>query len=418
MTIEKIMDAIEKQKTILTDYHKKVDELQDKVQKNEGGQGELKAQVDKMDAALDKLDKFKDDMDKELQKQKAIATVSTLVKDEHLTTFENFIRKGDDNNPELKNKLLDLELKMFKNSTSVGTDANGGFAVPDQLSKVLYDLAGQINTMRGICRVIKVSTPNFKELVNLKGAASGWVGETDARSETGTPQLAQLTPFMGEQYANPYATQQSLDDIFFDVGQWLVENVLELFSDDEESAFISGNGTNKPKGILAYTLATTDDGTRAFGEIQYGTTGKADGFLAPTTSVSPVDCLIDLMALLKTKNLKGASFLMNRLTQATARKFKDAQGAYIWQPSLTAGTPNMLLGHPVKISDDMPNIAADAYPIMFGNFKKGYTIVDRVGIRVLRDPYSAKPYVGFYTTRRVGGMVKDSEAIKVLKVAA
>lgn len=415
---DKVMKAIEEQNRILGEYQKDVNALTEKQKNAEAGQAEIKEKLARMDSALDAVDTAKAEFEAEVKKMRAIEAVADIVKTSaHAQSFVKFMRKGD--SPELSNQLRDFEKVMFKNAVDVTTGANGEFAVPDEMSRAIYDLAGAVNTMRSICRVIQVSTPNYEEIVNKKGASAAWVGETDARSATDTPSLAKLTPYFGELSAYPLSTQHALDDIFFDVGRWLVENVIEAFIDAEEAAFISGNGTSKPKGFLAYTINSSVDGTRDFGAIQYVASGAAAAFDTPTATVSPADAFIDAISALKPMHLGGAVFLMNRLTKATVRKFKDyATGNFIWQPGIAAGEPDLLLGYPLKTSDSMPAIGADAYPVAFGNFKKGYTIVDRLGVRVLRDPYSNKPYVGFYTTKRVGGFVKDSEAIKVIKIAS
>jgi HK97 family phage major capsid protein len=223
---------------------------------------------------------------------------------------------------------------------------------------------------------------------------------------------------MGELYANPKATQQLLDDAFFDVEAWLAGEIAQQFAVAEGTAFTTGDGTTKPKGFLAYTLANTADGVRAFGSLQYVPTGVAADFKATT----PADNIFDLVYSLKAAHRAGAAFQMSKLMLANLRKFKTSTNEYIWTPSnvsdggITGGTPGTLAGYPVYENEDMASaVGANALVCAFGNFKNGYTIVDRMGTRVLRDPFTDKPYVNFYTTKRVGGMVTDSEAIKVLK---
>lgn len=308
------------------------------------------------------------------------------------------------------------ELVRAQNAMSTGSDADGGYAVPEELDRNILSLMQDVSPFRRLANVITVGSPNYRKLVNVHGAASGWVGETDPRSATNTAQLAQLTPFWGEIYANPQITQTTLDDVFFDVERWHADEVSSEFAQQEGAAFTSGDGTNKPKGFLAYTTAATRDSARAFGTLQYIPTGVAAAIGDDTHAAA--DVLIDVIHNTKAGLRSGAIWLMNSLTVGAYRKVKDGDGNYIWQPSVQAGQPNMLLGYPVEESEDMPDIAADALPVAYGNFKRGYTIVDRVGIRVLRDPYTNKPYVGFYTTKRVGGFVADSQAIKLVKVAA
>lgn len=418
MGLSKVLDKIEEQNKIISEYQKTVSALNEKQIKAEAGQAEIQEKLSRMDGALDAVDTAKAEFEAEIKRMKAIDAINeTLKTSAHAQAFVNFMRKGENN--EVTDQLRNFEKAQFKNAVDVTTGANGEFAVPDELSRSIYQLAGAVNTMRSVCRVIQTSSPNFEELVDTKGATSEWVGEKSARSETDSPSLVKLTPYWGELSAMPFSTQHALDDIFFDVGAWLVDSVIDSFVDAEEAAFIGGNGTNKPKGFLNYTINSTADATRGFGEIQYIASGDASGFTAASATVSPADCLIDMIAAIKSQHLREAVFLMNRATKATVRKFKDySTGNFIWQPGIALGEPDQLLGYPLKISDSIPAIAGDAYPIAFGNFKRAYTIVDRLGVRMLRDPYTKKPYVGFYTTKRVGGFVKDSQAVKVLKIAS
>lgn len=307
---------------------------------------------------------------------------------------------------------------LIQDALSTGSDPDGGYSVPIELDRTILQLAINDVPMRRLASVMTVGTPNYTKLVDKKGITSGWVGETDGRPETGTPQLSALTPFWGELYANPAATQNMLDDSFFDVEAWLAGAVVEKFSQDENTAFTTGNGTAKPKGILAYTTAATADASRAFGTVEHVISGAAAAFITPSATASPADCLLSMIHHMKAAYLNNATFMMNRLTRETIRKFKDAvNGQYIYQP-MTADAPAQLWGFPVVENEDMPNIGANALAVAFADFKRCYQIVDRIGTRVLRDPYSNKPYVHFYTTKRVGGFLTDSNAIKLLKISA
>ena len=210
------------------------------------------------------------------------------------------------------------------------------------------------------------------------------------------------------------ASQQLLDDAAIDVGLWLVGKVSTRFAQKEGAAFVSGDGVGKPRGFVDYgaTAVTTDDATRPWGKLQYVPTGVADNF-----GTTPGDALIDLTAELKSEYLPNASWLMNRRSAAKVRKFKDGDGNYLWQPNAQQGNPPLLLGYPVRLAEDMPSVGAGTFPVAFGDFRRGYTIVERLGLRVLRDPYSEKPYVLFYCYNRVGGDVTNFEAIKLLKCA-
>lgn len=318
--------------------------------------------------------------------------------------FNRFVRKGNEDG------MKELQAK----AVSVGTPADGGYAVPEQIDREVEKLQRDMSPIRQIAKIVTVGTSDYKKLVNVNGIASGWVGETTARPATNTSQLAEVTPFMGEIYANPQVTQQALDDIFYDVEADLSEQLVEEFAVAEGAAFVTGNGTNKPKGFLAYTTAATADSSRAFGTIQHIATGVSGDFAASNKA----DVLFDTLGSLKAGYRVGANWVMSKALMFDVMKLKDTTGQYLWQPRLTDnGIGLLLLGHSVVEAEDMPAKAANSLSIAFGNFRRGYTIVDRVGMRMLRDPYSNKPYVGFYTTKRVGGMVVNSEAIKVVKFA-
>lgn len=319
--------------------------------------------------------------------------------------FDRFVRKGEDS-AELKD--------LMRKAWSIGTPADGGYALPEELDRTIEKMLRDVSPVRSVANVVQVGTSDYKKLVNVNGIASGWVGETAARPATNTSQFAEVAPPMGEVYANPQVTQHSLDDMFFNVEQELQDQLMEEFAVAEGAAFVSGNGTNKPKGFLAYTTAATADSSRAFGTIEHVATGVAGDFAASDKA----DILFTLVSKLKQGYRAGAVWMMNKGLLFEILKFKDTSGQYLWQPSLQAsGISLNLLGFPVVEAEDMPAKAADALAIAFGNFRRAYTVVDRMGIRMLRDPYSNKPYVGFYTTKRVGGAVVNSEAIKVAKFA-
>ncbi|MHB1025783.1 MAG: phage major capsid protein [Desulfobacteria bacterium] len=329
---------------------------------------------------------------------------------EHRKAFAAFLRKG------IVSGLEDLQIRA---AVTTASDPDGGYGVPEAIDKEVGALLTNVSPMRRVCKVITAGTPDYKKLVRTSRPSSGWVGETEARPETTTPALAALSPFWGEIYANPAASQQSLDDIFFNVEEWLAEAVAEEFAIQEGDSFTKGNGVKKPKGILSYATSLDVDGVRVFGTLQHVITGAAGGFLAPTAAISPADCLISLVYSLKARHRAGAIFMMNKKSLETVRKFKDAvDGQFIWQRGAAAGQPSTLLGFPIEENEDFPDIGAGAFPIAFGNFKAAYQIVDRFGIRVLRDPYTSKPSVLFYSTKRTGGHLIDSEAVKLLKVSA
>lgn len=311
--------------------------------------------------------------------------------------FQKFVRKGDASAIETK-------------AVNTESDADGGYAVPEELDRTILQLLGDETPMRAVCGHITVGTDGYKKLVNVGGAGSGWVGETDERPETATPKLAEIGAYMGEIYAQPAATQKSLDDLFFNVEQWLADEVLTEFSEQENKAFVHGDGIKKPKGFLAYKAVATRDAERAVDALQFVPSGAAGRM---TT-----DGLVDLVQTLRRGYRKNASWMLNGLSVGEVRKLKDAEGNYLWQPGLQQGQPDRLLGYGIVENDDMPDIAADSIPIAFGDWKRGYLVVDRIGTRMLRDPYTRKPFVLFYTTKRVGGMLNDHRAIKLLKIGA
>jgi HK97 family phage major capsid protein len=244
-----------------------------------------------------------------------------------------------------------------------------------------------------------------------KGATpSGWVAETAGRPETATPSFAEIAPPMGELYANPAASQAMLDDAAFDVEQWLAGEIATEFARAEGAAFVNGTGVNRPRGFLSEPVAADADGARAFGTLQYVPSGAAGAFGA-----NPQDRLIDLVQALRSPYRQGASFVMNSATLSTIRKVKTADGAFLWQPGLIEGRPDTLLGYPVVEAEDMPDIGANTLSIAFGNFRIGYLIAERQETQILRDPFTNKPFVHFYATKRVGGAVVNSEAIKLMR---
>lgn len=321
---------------------------------------------------------------------------------EHKNAFlKDFIARGDDH------ALRGLEAKAL--STSTGGD--GGFAVPTEIDTEIEKQLVNLSPLRNLVKVKTTTTGDYKRLVNVGGTASGWVGEAGARSETTSPSLQEVALIPGEIYANAAATQRALDDMQFDAESWLMDEVAEEFAVQEAAAIVNGDGVNKPKGILAYTTASTGDDVRAFGTLQHVATGTDGAF--PGTD--PSDVLVDLVHTLKARYRMGASWVMNSQTLSQIRKFKDADGNFIWRPSLENGAPSLLLGYPVVESEDMPDVGSNSLSIAFGNFERAYTLVERAGTRVLRDPYTNKPYVHFYATRRVGGGVVNSDAVKLLQ---
>lgn len=294
-------------------------------------------------------------------------------------------------------------------SLTAGVGSEGGHVVPAETEARIDRLLAEASPVRAIATVRQTATGVFRKPVSRGGAATGWVSETAARPETDAPSLELIEFPAAELYAMPAATQQLLDDAMVDVEQWLAEEVRDVFAAQESAAFIAGDGINKPRGLLDYTAVA--EGNQAWGELGYVATGTSGGFDA----TDPADALIDLIYAPKTAYRARGRFVMNRQTVSAVRRFKDADGNYLWQPALGEGATSTLLGYPVTEAEDMPDIGADSHSIAFGDFSRGYLVLDRQGVEVLRDPFSAKPYVLFYTTKRVGGGVQDFEAIKLLK---
>ena len=373
------------------------------------GQGDVvqTEQVDRINAEITKLQSAVD----EANKKAAAAIVGGAGKEAdpdkaaHATAFDRFFRKGVDNG------LHDLEVKAKLRTDS---DPDGGYLVPEETEASIDRVMGTVSTVRSLSRVINISSDTYKKLVNMGGAGSGWVGEREARPETNTPTLREISINAHELYANPAITQKALDDASIDIAAWLADEVSIEFAEQEGEAFVSGDGVNKPRGILSYTNVA--NASYAWGKLGYVATGTSGAFKTTSATVSPADDLIDLYYSLKSGYRNGASWLMNDATMAAVRKFKDNDGAYIWAPPSAASEVATILQKPVYSDDNMQAIGANAYSIAFGNFQRGYLVVDRTGIRVLRDPYTNKPNVHFYTTKRVGGGVVNFEAIKLLKM--
>jgi len=321
---------------------------------------------------------------------------------ERKQAFDRYVRRGD------AGGLDALEVKAL----SAGSNPDGGYTVPLEIETTIDRVLAKASPIRSIATVRQIGANVYRKPITTAGAATGWVGETDAISQTNTPTLAAIDFPAMELYAMPAATQTLLDDSQVDIEQWLASEVQIVFAEQEGAAFVNGDGTNKPLGFLAST--TVADASWVWGKLGYIASGAAGAF----ASSNPADALLDLAYAPKQGYRANGRWVMNRKTESTVRKFKDSTGNYIWQPAMSADQPATLFGYPVTEVEDMPDIAANAYSIAFGDFARGYLVVDRVGIRVLRDPYSVKPYVLFYTTKRVGGGVQNFEAIKLMKFAA
>ena len=314
--------------------------------------------------------------------------------------FKHLMQKGD------VNSIKDMDIQAAASTLS---DPDGGFTVPEEVETSIDRVALTVSAMRRLCSQMTIGTDTYKKLVGVGGATAGWVAEKGARPETDTPTLVEIAINTKELYAMPAATQALLDDSRVDIGAWLSDEVSISFAEQENPSFITGNGVEKPKGIAAYTMVA--NASYAWGKVGFIAGGHA-------TLLNNMDKLIDLQHALKAVYRNGAAWLMNDLTLSVIRKFKDGEGNYLWRPGLLENAPDTLLGKPVEIDDNVADIGAGAFPIFFANFKRAYLIIDRQGVRVLRDPYTNKPYVMFYTTKRVGGGLVMYEALKALKISA
>lgn len=362
----------------------------------------LEEKVGRIDEAVsraqDRLDRIMADL-----RRPSLAADAPLahVVDERKAAFDRYVKTGETPAALLEAKGL-----------SEGAATAGGYVAPPELERLILRRLSATSPMREICQVRTIGAGTFRKPVSPTGLAAAWVAETAARPETTAPTLDVIDFPAGELYASPAATQALLDDAYVSIDEWLAEEVQDAFAAQETTAFVTGDGVNKPKGLLAYTAAP--DASYTWGQVGYLATGVAGAWPAS----NPTDKLIDLIYAAKTQYRQNGRFVMNRRTVSAVRKFKDAQGNYIWNAALQPGQSASLLGFPVTEIEAMPDVAANALAVAFGDFEKGYLIVDRAGVRVLRDPYSAKPHVLFYTTKRVGGGVQNFDAIKLLKFAA
>lgn len=317
------------------------------------------------------------------------------LRSDHARAFESYVRVG---------ATAGLQQKAME----AGTDADGGILVPKEAETTIGDHLSALSPMRTIATVREVSSTVFRKPVTTDGFDAGWVAENANRPETGSVVLSEIAFPTMELYAMPAATATLLDDAAIDIDTWLAGEVDAAFAEQESSAFVNGDGATQPLGFLS--APTIDEASWAWSKLGTVSTGVDGDF--PTTD--PSEVLIDLVYTLKSTYRQNGTFVMNRSTQAALRKMRDADGNYIWTPPAAAGSQAALLGFPVVEMEHMPSVGSDAKAIAFGDFRRGYLIVDRIGVRLLRDPYTAKPYVLFYVTKRVGGGIQDFDAIKLL----
>lgn len=321
----------------------------------------------------------------------------------HKKAFNAYLRSGDDDG------LRGLVLAGKAMNTAVAAD--GGYLVDPQTADTIRSMLVSTSSIRAIAQVVQVEASSFDVLVDRSEIGSGWATETAAVTEGATPAIERISIRLHELSAMPKASQRLLDDSAFDVEGWLAGKIATRFVRAESAAFVDGDGVDKPKGFLQ--SPKVDNASWAWGSLGYVATGAAGDFAAANAA----DCIINLVYALPADYRANASFVMNSKTAGAVRKMKDADGRFLWSDGLAAAEPARLMGYPVLICEDMPDIAADAHAMAFGDFNAGYTIAERPDLRILRDPFSAKPHVLFYANKRVGGDVTDFAAIKLLKFA-
>lgn len=318
----------------------------------------------------------------------------------HQKAFNAYLRSGEDDGL----RGLDLEGKAL--STAVNGD--GGYLVDPVTSQAVQSVLTGAASIQAIANVVAVEATSYDVLIDQGELGHGWATEA-AATETGTPTIDRISIPLHELSALPKASQRLLDDAAFDIEGWLAGRIGEKFARAEAAAFVNGDGVDKPTGFLTHSAVAND--SWAWGSLGYVLSGADGGF-------NGADALIDLVYALGAQYRAGAAFVMNSKTAGAVRKLKDADGRFLWSDGLAAGEPARLLGYPVVIAEDMPDIASGADAIAFGDFAAGYTVAERPDLRILRDPFSAKPHVLFYATKRVGGDVSDFAAIKLLRFAA
>lgn len=301
-----------------------------------------------------------------------------------------------------------------RKALSAGSDPDGGYMLPHSTVGRMVSKIYEQSTMRQLATVQNISTDKIEGIVDNDEADAGWVSELGTRSDSGTPQVGKWEIQAHEMYAMPKISQKLIDDAATDVEGWLASKVADKFARVEGAGFTTGNGVGQPRGLFGYTTAATADATRAWGTFEHVKTGANGTF--HTTKADPLQ---DLIGAMKDQYLQNAQFLMRREMRTALRKMKEATSdRYLWEPSLQAGQPDRLLGYVARVDQYVPAMATDSLSLAFGDFKEAYTIVDRIGVRTLRDPFTAKPWIVFYSTKRTGGGAINYEAVKFLKLSA
>jgi len=428
-TLRTVTEAIDKINTAFTEYKKTNDERIEAI-KSGKSTADLDAKLARMDEAMTSMTEQKSRLEKVETKLARPGAFSGADREqgesqeatEYKEALYDWIRSPRDFQREQRMQQTFQALEAKSNAgprerratqATVGNNAAGGYALPEVIERTIARLSADISPIRQIATVRQVGSTDYKELFDIGGAGFEWVGEGDTRNQTDTPNMVEVAPTFGMASAKPQASEESLDDLFFNVEDWLTSSASESMAVGEGVAFISGNGVKKPTGILGGpTPVATADAQRAFGTLQYLASGQAAAL------PSNPEVFLDMVYSLRARYRNNAQWLTSKLILAALRKYKDGDGRYLWQPALTAGQPATFLGYGITEAEDMPALAANAFPLAFGDFKEGYLICDRVGMRITRDEITTPGFVKFYVRKRVGGKLRNTQAIKLLKIAA
>ncbi len=426
-SVKSVADALDKIATAFDEY-KKTNDARIEAVKSGASTEAMDAKLAKIDAHIDGLNEVKTKLEKMETKLARPGALDGGRQEgeskeavEYRHAFLDWMRAPADHERQQKAAAAAKQLESKSRDgretratqTVTSTGSAGGFALPEIIERQIARLSVDISPIRQIATVRTVGSPDYKELFDVNGAGFEWLGETDTRNQTNTPDLAEVAPTFGMASAKPQASEESLDDLFFDVENWLISSAAGAIAQGEGVAFISGNGTKKPTGFLAGpTPVTTADSARAFGTLQYIASGQAAAL--PTST----DLFYDLVYSLRARYRNNAQWVTSKLVLAALRKYKDTTNQYLWQPALTAGQPATFMGYGITEAEDMPAVGAGAFPLAFGDFKEGYLIADRVGMRITRDEITTPGFVKWYVRKRVGAKLRNTQAIKLLKVAA
>jgi HK97 family phage major capsid protein len=434
-SLKSVADALDKIANTFDEY-KKTNDARLETLKKGGSTSDMDAKLAKMDEVMDQLSEQKAELEK-LQTKLARPGVLAGGRDgeqresaealAYKQAFLTWVRNPSDHEcraalQQRAKALRQVETRAHGDDdgfetraaqTVTSTGSAGGFALPEVIERAIARLSVDISPIRQIATVRTVGSPDYKELFDVNGAAFEWVAEAGTRSQTNTPDMAEVAPTFGTASAKPQASEESLDDLFFNVEQWLIASAAEAIAQGEGLSFVSGNGTNKPTGFLAGpTPVATADASRAFGTLQYVASGQAAAM--PTS----LDVMYDLVYSLRARYRANARFVTSKLLLSALRKYKATDNQYLWQPSLSSSQPETFMGYPITEAEDMPTVGAGTFPLAFGDFREGYLIADRVGMRMTRDEITTPGFVKFYVRKRVGGKLRNTQAIKLLKIAA